>query len=243
MQSAFVAASSDEAKMSSDKRKPEEFIRRVHQLPEVFPHDRVINIDENNWRVVAAGVWTWVDTGSEAVSCIIDENGKGAIMVVAGIDSAGTKLPLTVVGKGKTHRCLVVLNLPPEVWSITSSTSWNTGDVICNYFRLLRQYLYPTGQFVVLLNTFAAHWAVITKAVAEEWGIDLVFIPPGCTDALQLLDGRIFGTLQAYARRLRRTHYHETHGEKTTRSIMANNLLVACDRITKEITDSARSIY
>jgi hypothetical protein len=48
--------------------KQEKFIRQVQPLLEAFPRDRVINIDETNRRVVAAGFWTWADTGSGVVS-------------------------------------------------------------------------------------------------------------------------------------------------------------------------------
>jgi hypothetical protein len=72
-------------------------------LLEAFLHDRVTDIDETNWRVAAADFWTWADIGSEVVSCIIDENEKKGVTVIAGIDAAGAKLPLTVVGKGKTQ--------------------------------------------------------------------------------------------------------------------------------------------
>jgi hypothetical protein len=52
------------------------------------------------------------------------------------------------------------------------------------------------------------------------------------------LDRPIFGILKAYARQLWRTRYHETEGGKTTRSMMANNLLVAWDRIAADFVDS-----
>jgi hypothetical protein len=211
------------------KEKQEEFIRRVQQLMEVFPHDRVINIDETNRRVVTGGFWTWAGPGSEAISSIIDETEKKGITVITGIEASGAKLPLTVVGNGKTQRCLVALNHPPGVWSVTSPTRCSTSDVVCNYQRLLRQHLYPTGPLIVLLDTFAAHRAMITKAVAEEWGIDLISIPPGCIDALQPLNRRVFGILKAYALQLWRIYDQETHGEKATCSMTANNLLVGSD--------------
>jgi hypothetical protein len=83
---------------------------------------------------------------------------------------------------------------------------------------------------------------VITKS-AEIWRTELVFILLGRTDVLQPLDRRMFGILKAYARHLLRKHYHKTHEEKTTRSMLADNLLVAWDRITKEFIDSAWTIY
>jgi hypothetical protein len=72
-----------------------------------------------------------------------------------------------------------------------------------------------------------------------QWGIELVFIAPGCTDRLPPLDQRTFGVLKAHAREVWRTHYQTTHGAKTTRSMMAGNLLIAWERITPEIIESA----
>jgi hypothetical protein len=46
------------------KEKHEEFICAVQQLLEGFPYDKIIHIDEADWRVVAVGCWTGADTRS-----------------------------------------------------------------------------------------------------------------------------------------------------------------------------------
>jgi hypothetical protein len=228
---------------SATKEQQDAFVARIHELLGQFPHDRIVNIDETNWRTVAGGIWTWAATGSESVTCAVDNNEKEGITVIAAVDAAGTKLPLTVIGKGKTPRCLTALNLPPEVWAITSESGWTTIEVMCEYFRLLRTHIYPTGPLVVLLDAFSAHRSPITKAVAELFNVRLVFIPPGCTDVLQPLDRRVFGVLKARARQLWRTQYHETHGARTTRAMMTQNLLTSWDRITPDLIDRAWAIF
>jgi hypothetical protein len=95
----------------------------------------------------------------------------------------------------------------------------------------------------VFLDTFSAHRSPITKSIADLFHIQLEFIPPGCTDVLQPLDRRVFGVLKAHARQLGRTHYHETQGAKTTRAMMAENLLSAWDRITPDLIDRAWDIF
>jgi hypothetical protein len=79
--------------------------------------------------------------GGGAVACTVDDSEKEGVIVIAGIDAAGTKLPLTVIVKGKTKRCLTALELPPEGWNLTSPSGWTTTDVMCNYCRLLRENL------------------------------------------------------------------------------------------------------
>jgi hypothetical protein len=58
---------------------------------------------------------------------------------------------------------------------------------MCDHFHLLRQHL--------VLDTYVAHRAAVPKAAATLCGIELVLIPPGCTDRLQLLDRRVFGVV------------------------------------------------
>ena len=219
------------------------FIRYVQNMMLHRPHDRILNIDETNWRSVAPGFWTWATTGTESVSCLIQNNDKEGVTAIASVDATGTKLPLTIIGKGKTSQCLRALGLPPEVWTATSQTGWTTSDVMCRYFQLLREHLYPTGPLVVLLDTYAAHRSAATKEAAARLEIELVFIPPGCTDQLQPLDRRVFGVLKAHAREIWRAHYHQTQGAKTTRSMMAENLLISWERITPDIIESSWDIF
>jgi hypothetical protein len=221
----------------------EAFIQRVQGLISRYPHDRILNVDETNWRSVSPGFWTWATTGAPSVSCVIENNEKEGVTAIASVDAAGMKLPLTVIGKGKTLRCLRALDLPPEVWTATSQSGWTTTDVMCRYFQLLREHLYHTGPLVILLDTYAAHRAAATRDAAARLQVELVFIPPGCTDRLQPLDRRIFGVLKAHAREIWRSHYHKTHGAKTTRSMMAQNLLVSWERITQDIVQSAWDIF
>jgi hypothetical protein len=73
------------------------------------PDERIIYIGETNWMTVAGGFWTWAQRESETVSCLIDNNEKETFPVIAGVDAARVKLPLTVIGKGKVSRCLTAL--------------------------------------------------------------------------------------------------------------------------------------
>lgn len=225
------------------KEQQDAFVLRMQELLRQVSPDRVINVDETNWRSVAGGIWTWAATGTESVSCCVGNDEKEGITVIAAIDAAGTKLPLTVIGKGKTPRCLTALNLPAEVWGLTSESGWTTSHVMCEYLRLMREKLYPEGPLVILLDTFSAHRTPVVRAAADHWNIQLVFIPPGCTDILQPLDRRVFGVLKAHARQLWRIHYHETQGTKTTRAMMAENLVISWARIMPHLIESAWDVF
>jgi hypothetical protein len=221
----------------------DQFVARVQSLIEQYPAERILNIDETNWRAVAAGFLTWAKAGTESVQCQIDNDEKQGVTAIAAIDFAGNKLPLTIIGKGKTERCLKGYDLPPEVWTSTSETGWTTSDVMCWYFACLREREFPEGPIILLLDCYSAHRCNLVRAAAQQWGIELVFIPPGCTNLLQPLDRHVFGVLKAHARKLWRVQYHSSHGGKTTRPMMAGNLVEAWKRITPEVIESAWDCY
>jgi hypothetical protein len=221
----------------------EAFIHRAQELMRRVPAERIVNLDETNWRSVAPGFLTWATRGAESVPCIIDNDEKEGITVIAAIDAAGSKLPLTIIGKGKTPRCLAALNLPAAVWTATSISGWTNSEVMCRYFELLRVHLDPDGPLVLVLDTYSAHRAEAVRAAAAIWNIELLFIPPGCTDRLQPLDRKVFGVLKGYARQLWRQQYHVSHGGKTTRAKMASNLIEAWDRFAPHVIESAWSVY
>jgi hypothetical protein len=222
-----------------------DFIAKVKWLKESgkYPRDRIINIDETNWRTVASGFLTWGLKGAESVQCNIDNDDKEGVTVIAAINAEGQKLPLTVIGKGKTPKCLAGYQLDAQVWSTYSDSGWTTSDVMCRYFAFLRRRLFPDGPVLLILDTYAAHRAEIVREIARLWGIDLVFIPPGCTDSLQPLDRRVFGALKGYARQQWRMRYHRTHGAKVKRPEIARGLQEAWERITPQTIMSAWSIY
>jgi hypothetical protein len=201
----------------------QESIAQVQSCLGSHPRDRIINIDETNWKTVAGGSMTWAHTNTESVQCQIDNDEKEGVTLPPLSWRQGGKLPLTVIGKGKPERCLKGYKLPPDVRTCVSESGWTTKDVMCRYFAILRHELSPDGPLVVILDAYAAHRSREVREVARLWEIQLVFIPPVCTDKLQPLDRRVFGVLKSYARQLWRKQYHESGGAKTTRPMMAEN--------------------
>jgi hypothetical protein len=53
---------------------------------------------------------------------LIENYEKEGIKVIAAVDVAGTKLPLTIFGRSKTPRYFSALDLPPGVWAATSQS-------------------------------------------------------------------------------------------------------------------------
>jgi hypothetical protein len=167
---------------------------------ERYPRNRIINIDETDWRTVATGFLAGPATGAESATCHIEDDEKAGIPVMAAMTAGGGKLPLTVLGKGTTPGCLVGLELSESVNGDFTKSGWTMTDVMCRYFQSLRTNRFCDQQpLIVILDTYVAHRAHLVRSMARQCNITLVFIPPGCTDRLQPLDRRVFGVLKAYA--------------------------------------------
>jgi hypothetical protein len=59
----------------------------------------------------------------------------------------------------------------------------------------------PIGRLVVLLDRFSTHQVAVATAAAESMGTQLLFLAPDCAHTLRPLDRRLFGVLNAHARR------------------------------------------
>jgi hypothetical protein len=102
-------------------------------IEQVLP-ERLINIDETHWTLVAGGLLTWARKDRESVQCDIQNDDKEGITAIAAIDSAGNKLPLMALGKEKTPRCLTNLAIPGGIWSDFTESVWTMTTVMYHYF-------------------------------------------------------------------------------------------------------------
>jgi hypothetical protein len=209
-----------------------------------YPRDRILKMDETHWKAVATGFLTWAEKGAESVHCHISDNATDGVTVIAAIDASGNKLPLTVIGHGKTDLCLRSYCLPPTVWGLTSESGWTTSQVMLQWLAKLRQEVFPDDKPVALiLDVYAAHRKQEVRNFAADLNIELVFIPPGCTDLLQPLDRRVFGVLKAKARRHWRLRYHNRLGGKTTHAELIQDLMKSWDEVDEDAIGSAWSVY
>jgi hypothetical protein len=88
----------------------------MQELLAEMPRNHIINIDENNWLSMAGGIWTYAATECGSAWDAVDKDERKGVIVMAAIPAAGNKLPFTVIGKGKTPRCLAGFNLPTPAY-------------------------------------------------------------------------------------------------------------------------------
>jgi transposase-like protein len=184
------------------------FLTEMEMIFTEYPINRIINADETSWKIINNRMVTLANRGAEAVTCQFEGDLRACMTVIASIDAGGSKLPLWVICRGKTHRCEACLRtrFASEIKAgklvlAHQENGWTNRVVALEYLEWLSRKV--KGQKLCLLwDCFSAHRDGDVRRNAEEREIALKFVPGGMTEEWQPLDLRIFGSLKQRARAL-----------------------------------------
>ena len=175
-----------------------------------LPDNLIFNVDETCWRLINGPVKTLAVVGQEEVVVETACDPKSDITVIAAVSKAGDRLPLYILGKGTTKRCLEKYYRSPVLRKHFASHSiifdyspsgWSDREVMIRYLSWLRDF---AGQRIihVLWDVHASHRHGDVRQWAAQHDVGLTFIPPGQTGTWQPLDRRVFGDLKSRAQDL-----------------------------------------
>lgn len=182
--------------------KIDNWLKKVKEIADTIPHDRILNADETAVRILPSNLTTWAEKGSDSVSIIVNDCEKTMITAMATVSMAGTKLPLFLIAKGKTE--LVEKTQLGDIsyhMSGHSDDGWMDQECFKNYLKWIRQQYFDEDLLYLILDSFSVHTTQESKQMAEALKIKLMFLPPGMTDKFQPLDREIFGCLKAYTKK------------------------------------------
>jgi hypothetical protein len=96
-----------------------------------------------------------------------------------------------------------------------------------------------------VLDLYKVHCAEEVKSTARQLNIELIYIPPGMTDACQPLDRAVFGVVKAKAKKLFREHFFgQTADQIRMQKALAARLLMQCwEEVSPEVLARAWCIY
>ena len=123
---------------------------------------------------------------------------KRQLTVVLGETLSGDVLPPQVIYQGKSDLCHAKANFP-QGWHITHSENhWSNTHTMIEYAdHILLPYVEETREnldlplrqrALVIMDVFKAHQSPAFLERLRSNGVDVVFVPPGCTGELQPLD-------------------------------------------------------
>ena len=162
-----------------------------------IPDALVINRDHTGIKYIPVGSWTMEKEGQKRVQ-ITGIDDKRQITAVFPATKTGNFLPIQVIYKGKTKRCLKFVDLP-EDWLISfTENQWanetTTNDyiykILLPYVKQKREELKLPGDHPALavFDRFKAQCTSNVIQILRDNHIDILLIPASCTDRLQPLD-------------------------------------------------------
>ena len=171
-------------------------IKAIVDLEDI-PHDLILNWDQTAINYVPVSNWTMAKQGSKKVK-IAGVDDKRQITVVLAGTLTGELLPLQLIYQGKTKQCLPRVKFPddwlisftPNHWCNEITMETYIRQVIAPFICKKRELLHlsSTHRALCIFDNFSAQCTSKILQLLDDNYIDVVFVPPNCTDQLQPLD-------------------------------------------------------
>ena len=171
-------------------------IKNVVSLDEI-PPALILNWDQTGINYVPVSSWTMESEGAKRVE-LAGKDDKRQITAVFGCSLVGDFLPPQLIYQGKTTRCLPQVEVPPDWhityyvnhWSNESTMKDYVEKIIIPYIQKKREELnvLPDHRALLLFDNFKAQCTTPLLQILDNNDINVLLIPPNCTDRLQPLD-------------------------------------------------------
>ena len=175
-----------------------------------IPDALVINWDHTGIKYIPVGSWTMEKEGQKRVQ-ITGIDDKRQITAVFAATKTGSFLPIQVIYKGKTKRCLPSVDFPEDWlisftenhWANETTTKDYIYKILLPYVKQKREELKLPGDHpaLVVFDRFKAQCTSNILQILRDNNIDTLLIPASCTDRLQPLDVSVNKAAKEFLRR------------------------------------------
>ena len=181
-----------------------------------IPPELIINFDQTALNYVPVSHWTMDQVGAKRVEVVAKDDKRQITAVFAG-SSSGYFLPPQLIYEGKTNRCLPHYEFPPS-WHITKTEKhWSNEHTMREYFeRIIFPYieekrsalkLSSDQPALLIFDNFKAQCTSSLLSLLDSHNVNVVLVPPNCTDRLQPLDLSVNKAAKDFLRRKFREWY------------------------------------
>ena len=178
---------------------------------EEIPDSLIINWDQTSMKIVPAASWTMEKKGTKRIEVAAADD-KRQITAVFACSLSGSFLPLQLIFKGTTQRCLPNTVKFPDGWHLTfSENHWSTETTMIDYVNHIilpfvsakrkELHLTPIHPALVIFDYFKGQCQPSVTKLLEENYIYYVLVPANCTDRLQPLDLSVNKSAKDYMKR------------------------------------------
>ena len=192
------ATTSGKVEPSHFKELKEQFLLDIKAVVDMedVPSDLILNWDHTGINVVPGSQWTMEAKGSKRVEAA-GINDKRQITAVFCGALNGELLPLQLIYQGKTPACLPRFVFPqdwnvtftPNHWSNEQKTEEYIEKIILPYVTKRREeHGKPNQTALVIFDEFKGQVTDDVYNMLDSNNIQVVKVPPNCTDRLQPMD-------------------------------------------------------
>lgn len=157
----------------------------------------VFNMDETSVRINNGSNKTIAPVGTEEILIPGDKNEKECFTCI-GSCSRSKKYDLIVLGVGTTDQCCRKFGTKAMAWP--SLSGWVDELTMIRYLNWLQANVSCGNPCALLLDQCPSHCTELVKEVAEQFHIELIYIPKNAPGVFQPLDRRIFGIIKTKLR-------------------------------------------
>ena len=204
------ATTSAKVEPSHFKELKEQFLLDIKAVVEMedVSSDLILNWDHTGINIVPSSTWTMEAKGSKRVEAV-GLNDKRQITAVFCAALSGELLPLQLIYQGKTTACLPRFAFPsewnvtytPNHWSNEQKTKEYIHKIILPYVEAKRKaHGRPNQTALVIFDEFKGQVTDDVYNLLDDHNIQIVKVPPNCTDRLQPMDLSINKSVKDYLR-------------------------------------------
>jgi hypothetical protein len=200
--------------LSPDEVKDElAFIASVKDAITKYGADYVLNLDETMWRIIIPVLTILARRGDPSPFLNVDCDLKKGMTAACIVSASGRRLPVSVITKGKTQRCLKKLGAgryPNDVVAKYTANGWMTSKMLCEIITDVIVPYCDGHSCALIIDQARSHMADEVKDACAKASIKLIYVPSGLTATRQPLDIGGFGPMKSHARhawRIARIHH------------------------------------
>ena len=163
-----------------------------------IPPTLIINWDQTGIHYVPVSSWTMEKAGSKRIELVgIDDKQQLTAVFAGTLD--GDFLPLQLVYKGKSTKCIPTAVKFPSDWDWSySANHWSNEETMNKYFlKIILPYIVKKREelhlpqdhpALVIFDNFKAQFTEEFFKLIESHHVNYALVPANCTDRLQPLD-------------------------------------------------------
>ena len=191
------------------------------------PEELVINWDQTGINYVPISSWTMEKEGVKRVE-VTGKDDKRQLTALFACSMSGDFLPIQLVYQGKTMKCLPKFQFP-DGWDIThTSNHWCNEYTMHQYInKVILPYICNKRKdlklpidwpAVLIFDNFKGQCTSELLTLLDDHNINVILIPPNCTDRLQPLDLSVNKAAKEFLRR----KFHEWYAKQVCLQLEQN---------------------